>query len=69
MRKLAEMEEYLQQDREFAVMSLDDYSSDWKAQRIVERTLHIMNIQLVDFLLFRDAILDQLPRGASGVSL
>ncbi len=42
MRKLSEMEQYLQQVREFAAMSLDEYSSNWKAQRIVERTLHLM---------------------------
>jgi uncharacterized protein YutE (UPF0331/DUF86 family) len=42
MRKFSEMEQYLQQVRAFAAMSLDEYNSDWKAQRIVERTLHLM---------------------------
>jgi uncharacterized protein YutE (UPF0331/DUF86 family) len=42
LRKLSEMEQYLQQIREFAGLSLDEYSSDWKTQRIVERTLHLM---------------------------
>ena len=50
MRKLAEMEQYLQQIREFTAMTLDEYSSDWKAQRIVERTLHLMIERCVPYL-------------------
>lgn len=42
MRKLSEMEQYLDQIREFASLSLEEYSANWKAQRIVERTLHMM---------------------------
>ena len=42
LRKLAELEEYLGQIREFSSVSAEDYSSDWKTRRIVERTLQIM---------------------------
>ncbi len=42
LRKLTQLEEYLGQVREFATLSVADYSADWKAQRIVERTLQIM---------------------------
>jgi uncharacterized protein YutE (UPF0331/DUF86 family) len=42
MRKLAELDLYLQQVGEFQMISLDDYRNDWKTQRIVERTLQMM---------------------------
>jgi len=42
LRKLAEMEEYLGQIREFSSVSAEVYSGDWKTRRIVERTLQIM---------------------------
>jgi uncharacterized protein YutE (UPF0331/DUF86 family) len=42
LRKLAELEEYLEQVKEYAKMTVDEYSKDWKAQRIVERTLQMM---------------------------
>ena len=42
LRKLAELEDYLHQIREFSSVSLDEYTGDWKTQRIVERTLQIM---------------------------
>ena len=42
LRKLTELEEYLGQIREFSSVSKEDYSSDWKTRRIVERTLQIM---------------------------
>ena len=42
LRKLAELEEYLGQIREFSLVSAEDYSGDWKTRRIVERTLQIM---------------------------
>ncbi len=42
LRKLAELEEYLGQIREFSSVSAEDYSGDWKTRRIVERTLQIM---------------------------
>jgi uncharacterized protein YutE (UPF0331/DUF86 family) len=42
LRKLAELEEYLGQVKEYATMTIDRYSKDWKAQRVVERTLQMM---------------------------
>ena len=42
LRKLAELEEYLGQVKEYADMTADRYSRDWKAQRVVERTLQMM---------------------------
>ncbi len=39
LRKLAELEEYLKQIREFEHTDVQTYVSDWKTQRIVERTL------------------------------
>jgi uncharacterized protein YutE (UPF0331/DUF86 family) len=42
LRKLAELEEYLGQVKEYATMTVDRYSEDWKAQRVVERTLQMM---------------------------
>jgi len=42
MRKLSELETYLKQIREFSGITLQDYTGDWKTQRIVERTLQMM---------------------------
>jgi len=42
LRKLAELEEYLGQIREYTNIAIERYSSDWKIQRIIERTLQIM---------------------------
>jgi uncharacterized protein YutE (UPF0331/DUF86 family) len=42
LRKLAELEEYLGQVNEYASITVERYSKDWKAQRIVERTLQMM---------------------------
>jgi uncharacterized protein YutE (UPF0331/DUF86 family) len=42
LRKLADLEQYLDQIREFSKVSAEVYSGDWKIQRIVERTLQIM---------------------------
>ena len=42
LRKLAELEEYLGQIREFSSVSAEAYSGDWKTRRIVERTLQII---------------------------
>ena len=39
LRKLAELEEYLGQIREYSNIIVKEYSEDWKTQRIVERTL------------------------------
>ena len=41
-RKLAEMETYLSQIREFSKVSVSGYRKDWRTQRIVERTLQIL---------------------------
>ncbi len=48
MRKLSEMEEYLYQIREFTSIKKEDYSRDWKVQRIIERTLQMMIELAVD---------------------
>ena len=48
LRKLAELEQYLGQIREYANITVEQYSSDWKIQRIVERTLQIMIETCVD---------------------
>ena len=42
LRKLSELEEYLVQVKEYSDVTVDQYSSDWKMQRIVERTLQMM---------------------------
>ena len=42
LRKLAKLEEYLGQVKEYASITVDRYSKDWKAQRVVERTLQMM---------------------------
>ncbi len=42
LRKLTELEEHLKQIKEFSKISVEDYSREWKTQRIVERTLQIM---------------------------
>ena len=41
-RKLAQLDTYLQQMGDFSTLSLNRYRKDWKTQRIVERTLHIL---------------------------
>ena len=42
MRKLSAIDDYLQQIGEFSGVNVDEYRSNWKSQRIVERTLQIM---------------------------
>lgn len=42
LRKLASLSDYLKQIAEFSPVKVDDYRSDWKVQRIVERTLQMM---------------------------
>ncbi len=42
LRKIAELETYLSQIREFSGISVNTYREDWKVQRIVERTLQMM---------------------------
>jgi len=41
LRKLAELELYLRQVGEFQAITVEQYRSDWKAQRIIERTLQL----------------------------
>lgn len=42
LKKLASLAEYRMQVAEFSMMTVDAYRSDWKVQRIVERTLQMM---------------------------
>jgi uncharacterized protein YutE (UPF0331/DUF86 family) len=42
LRKIARLDEYRGQLREYAGLSTEAYRSDWKVQRIVERTLQMM---------------------------
>jgi uncharacterized protein YutE (UPF0331/DUF86 family) len=42
LRKLAEVEEYLNQIKEYASTGAEQYSKEWRIQRIVERTLQMM---------------------------
>ncbi|GBD99266.1 hypothetical protein BMS3Abin07_01301 [bacterium BMS3Abin07] len=41
-RKIAELEGYLAQIAEYKAISVREYKKDWKTQRIIERTLHLM---------------------------
>jgi uncharacterized protein YutE (UPF0331/DUF86 family) len=47
-RKLAQIDTYLKQIGDFSRISLNRYKVDWKTQRIVERTLHILIEACVD---------------------
>ena len=42
LRKLTNLEAYLDQIQEYQDISLDAYVDDWKTQRIIERTLQMM---------------------------
>ncbi|MDD2364944.1 MAG: DUF86 domain-containing protein [Desulfuromonadaceae bacterium] len=42
LRKIASLAEYQKQIREYEMVTVDKYRSDWKIQRIVERTLQMM---------------------------
>jgi uncharacterized protein YutE (UPF0331/DUF86 family) len=48
MRKLAELETYINQMQEYSTITVKEYSKDWKIQRIVERTLQMMIELCVD---------------------
>jgi len=48
LRKLRELEEYTSQIQDFRSISVSDYKSDWKSQRIIERTLQMMIETCVD---------------------
>ena len=42
LRKLAELDQYYSQLKEYKNTTVDQYSDDWKIQRIIERTLQMM---------------------------
>lgn len=42
LRKLNELDQYRSQLKEFESITADQYSDDWKIQRIIERTLQMM---------------------------
>jgi len=42
LRKISELDLYQKQLKEFSDITLEKYKSDWKTQRIVERTLQIL---------------------------
>ena len=48
LRKLGELDEYHRQIREYAKITITQYSGDWKVQRIIERTLQMMVETCVD---------------------
>ena len=48
LRKLAELDQYLSQVKEYAGISVEQYESSWKTQRIIERTLQMMIETCVD---------------------
>lgn len=41
-RKLSLLEQHLQEVQEYAGIRINDYSENWKTQRIIERTLQMM---------------------------
>lgn len=41
-RKIAQVDTYLGQVKEFSKISVNAYRNDWKTQRIVERTLQML---------------------------
>lgn len=47
-RKLSELDEYLKQIEEYRDVSISSYRKQWKIQRIVERTLHLMIETCID---------------------
>ena len=48
LRKLSELDEYYRQVNEYKNITVDQYSGDWKIQRIIERTLQMMIETCVD---------------------
>ena len=53
-RKLAQIDTYLKQIGDFSKISLIQYKNNWKTQRIVERTLHILMrfVSILQIILF-----------------
>jgi uncharacterized protein YutE (UPF0331/DUF86 family) len=48
MRKISDLEIYYLQMKDFSEISAEEYMSNWKTQRIVERTLQMMIETCVD---------------------
>lgn len=48
LRKLAELDQYYSQLKEYENTTADQYANDWKIQRIIERTLQMMIETCVD---------------------
>ena len=42
LRKLADLQQYMEQIGDYSNIRVNEYSEDWKTQRIVERTLQMM---------------------------
>ncbi len=62
-RKLADLDTYLHQVKEFSKISAPAYDRDWKTQRIIERTLQIPHKNLGDFEKYKNAIIKYLATG------
>ena len=48
LKKLTQLEEYVTQIEEYRALSVEQYTNDWKLQRIIERTLQMMIETCVD---------------------
>ena len=48
LRKISELETYQKQLEEFSDITIQSYKSDWKVQRIIERTLQMMIETCID---------------------
>ena len=48
LKKLTQLEEYVTQIEEYRAISVEQYTNDWKLQRIIERTLQMMIETCVD---------------------
>jgi uncharacterized protein YutE (UPF0331/DUF86 family) len=48
LRKLAELDQDPRQVKEYALISVEEYQSSWKTQRVIERTLQMMIETCVD---------------------
>ena len=48
LRKMAELDEYIEQIKTYMNISVIEYSNDWRIQRIIERTLQMMIETCVD---------------------
>jgi len=58
LRKLSDLERYIDQVSEYRDISAEQYREDWKSQRIIERTLQVaMQHHLDDLTRFHTAAL------------